>query len=389
MGVVILLDFLYAEINVVTIVLLLLFLNNMNRKKNKNIPLDQYIYSICIVVNIFICIFDTGMWIFNGDQLALSRTMNYFMTVLYYISNPLICLLWLIYTDFKIYESKKSLLRRIRFYVIPCVISMVFSLASLFTGWLFIIDKNNNYTRGPYFGVMAICALVYLLLSCGISVHDILKNGWQENKSVNIHLVMFPIGMIVVTLIQIRFFGISIIWVCSMLAFASIYINIQNREISTDHLTGLYNRRRLDEHLQRKRNMQKNEYKLFAIMLDLDEFKSINDKYGHAIGDKALVKMAELLRQACKDSDDFIARMGGDEFLIVGERTETEEIKRLMEEISLSATAYNKQCKSDWFILPSMGYSVFQKDDTIDSFLANVDQEMYKNKQERKLLRSK
>lgn len=124
-----------------------------------------------------------------------------------------------------------------------------------------------------------------------------------------------------------------------MLAFASIYINIQNGEISTDYLTGLYNRRRLDEHLQRRLRMRRKEQKLFVIMMDMDKFKDINDKYGHAVGDEALVKMAELLRGICKESDDFIARMG---------------------------------------------YSIFNKGETIDSFLVRADQEMYRNKQERK-----
>ena len=58
-------------------------------------------------------------------------------------------------------------------------------------------------------------------------------------------------------MLQIIFYGVSIIWVCSMIAFACIYINIQNAEISTDHLTGLYNRRRLDEHFQRKLKLRR------------------------------------------------------------------------------------------------------------------------------------
>ena len=125
----------------------------------------------------------------------------------------------------------------------------------------------------------------------------------------------------------------------------------------------------------------------FAIMLDLDDFKNINDKYGHAAGDRALVGVADLLRQACRDSDDFIARMSGDEFLIVGERASTQEIVQLIEEIASSAKSYNEKCQSQCFILPSMGYAVLKKGDTIDSFLAAADQAMYKNKQEHRVER--
>lgn len=82
-------DFLYAEINVIGVVLLLLFLNNMNRSSHKKIPVDQYIFNACMIMNTLIFLFDTGMWMVNGNHLAISRTVNYVVTMLYYVSNPL------------------------------------------------------------------------------------------------------------------------------------------------------------------------------------------------------------------------------------------------------------------------------------------------------------
>ena len=130
--------------------------------------------------------------------------------------------------------------------------------------------------------------------------------------------------------------------------------------------------------------MRKREHHLFAMILDLDNFKSINDRYGHAVGDDALVKMAELLQKSCQDSDDFVARLGGDEFIIIGERKNSEEIRRLSHEISREADVYNEQNLEEYELLPSIGYSIFSKEDTIDSLLAAADQAMYRNKQERK-----
>lgn len=377
---------LYAEINVIGIVLLLLFLGNMNKNSHKNITMDQLIFNLCLISNLFIFIFDMGMWLLNGLAGTGFLVFNYLTTVLYYISNPFICFLWLLYSDFKINESREGLLRRIRFYVIPFVINAILSIVSIFTGWLFMIDDKNNYSRGPYFFIMAIASLFYLTYAIFISLRDIRKNGWEENKNVNSYLVIFPILIVLVSLIQIRFFGLSIIWVTAMLAFASMYINIQNGEISTDHLTGLSNRRRLEEYLQRRIKRQGKEHQLlFTIMMDLDDFKTINDKFGHAAGDDALVNMSEILQKVCKNGDDFIGRMGGDEFIIVGERLEIEEVKQIMEEISIRVNWYNKRTVEGYYIKPSMGFSVFQKEDSIDSFLANADQEMYRNKQKRKV----
>lgn len=378
-------NFLYAEINVVGIVLLLLFLNNMNRSGSKAVPFDQYIFNGCLVMNILIFLFDTGMWLVDGKETSVFMYINYGVTMLYYISNPLICFMWLMYTDYKIFESKTGLLKRARIYIIPCIINGLLSIATLYTGWLFVIDGNNHYMRGALFPVMAVIALLYLLIAFGMSVRDVIKNGWEINKNVNIHLVIFPIGIITASIIQIMFFGVSIIWVCALLAFASIYINIQNGEISMDHLTGIYNRRRLDEHLQRRLKMRKKNHHLFAVILDLDNFKSINDQYGHAVGDDALIRMAALLRKVCEGSDDFIARLGGDEFIVVGERREAQEIQQLVLRISSEAEAFNQQKLADYQLLPSIGYAVFQDDGTIDLLLAEADTEMYRNKQERKI----
>ena len=78
---------------------------------------------------------------------------------------------------------------------------------------------------------MAVAALFYLALSLVLSLTDIITNGWEGNKNVFIHLFLFPVLIIVASIIQIMFYGISIIWVSAMVAFASIYINIQNNEL--------------------------------------------------------------------------------------------------------------------------------------------------------------
>lgn len=80
---------------------------------------------------------------------------------------------------------------------------------------------------------------------------------------------------------------------------------------NTDYLTGASNRRNLFSHL----NMIKHNPKLTFITVDLDNFKKVNDTYGHYEGDKALVETVKLTQNFFKD--DFVARLGGDEFLIV------------------------------------------------------------------------
>jgi len=84
-----------------------------------------------------------------------------------------------------------------------------------------------------------------------------------------------------------------------------------------DGLTGLANRRYCIEHLEREIDRLKEEQTLIVLLfIDLDKFKSINDTYGHRIGDQALRKAANQLKALCRQGD-FLARYGGDEFILI------------------------------------------------------------------------
>ena len=84
----------------------------------------------------------------------------------------------------------------------------------------------------------------------------------------------------------------------------------------TDPLTGLFNRRILAENLARQIEEEDHERTFTVALLDLDAFKPVNDRFGHAVGDQLLVEVARRLRQTC-GKNGIVARMGGDEFAIL------------------------------------------------------------------------
>ncbi len=107
---------------------------------------------------------------------------------------------------------------------------------------------------------------------------------------------------------------------------------------NTDFLTGLNNRRRLFDYLGALEKVQK----LYFVTIDLDNFKKVNDNYGHHVGDEALVATAQAMRRTFPI--DFIARLGGDEFLVVVSRnvsvSEVETAtQRLLDELKQAYTA--------------------------------------------------
>ena len=93
----------------------------------------------------------------------------------------------------------------------------------------------------------------------------------------------------------------------------------------TDPLTGLYNRRYVEPHLSRMAEQARVSQREFAVMmLDIDHFKSINDRYGHAAGDKVLINIANRLRENLR-AIDLVARIGGEEFMVAMPNTNNEQ----------------------------------------------------------------
>lgn len=95
-------------------------------------------------------------------------------------------------------------------------------------------------------------------------------------------------------------------------------------------MTSLYNRRKLNEVLVREIEIcKRSKIPIGVILIDIDLFKSINDNYGHAMEDKILIGLADLLKTLLRDSD-FVARWGGEEFMVICVDINIDGLKRFV-----------------------------------------------------------
>ena len=146
----------------------------------------------------------------------------------------------------------------------------------------------------------------------------------------------------------------------------------------TDRLTGLYNRLKLDEVLMYEIVKTKRYHTaLSLIIIDVDHFKSVNDTYGHQVGDTVLKEVANILRTVSRGSD-VVGRWGGEEFLIIlpntnlaGALVAAEKIRTAIEEHSFSVAGKKTA---------SLGVSEFLVEETEDAFIERADQALYRAK---------
>lgn len=378
-------QFMYLEVNVICGVILLVMLHNLKEKKLSRRNLDQFIFQGLVASNILIILFDSGMWLLNGATFYLSREMHLFVVCSYYILNPLICWIWLIYTDYKINRSRKYLLKRLPQYSIPFFVNVVLALLSIKTDWLYSVSENNMYTRGPLFVLMALCGLCYLAYAMYLTLKELKRRDWEGYRQEFYYFIIFPVTMIIVSAFQIFFYGLSIIWAATTLLLTIIFVNVQKNEISTDYLTGLNNRRTMDNLLSLKINKHRKDSRLFLALIDVDDFKMINDTFGHNVGDLALIQIASILKHVCKDPDDLIVRLGGDEFLIAGERDSIYEIEYLRNDLMHRIERYNNRDDCRFHLSLSVGFALLGGSNKSAQDLINeADQRMYANKQTKK-----
>ena len=150
-----------------------------------------------------------------------------------------------------------------------------------------------------------------------------------------------------------------------------------------DALTGLPNRALFYDRLEHGLEQAKRHgWNLAVMFIDLDKFKQINDEYGHDIGDKVLLTIAERLKQNTR-SDDTICRLGGDEFLYLlmeakNEREVTKIIKKLIKVLELPCDDIGRNL----VVKLSIGISIFPKNaDNSEGLIKSADAAMYAAKQ--------
>jgi diguanylate cyclase (GGDEF)-like protein len=147
-----------------------------------------------------------------------------------------------------------------------------------------------------------------------------------------------------------------------------------------DALTKIFNRRALDSYLKNICNKKELKHELHLLMLDIDDFKQINDKYGHVAGDKILIFVANILRKTLRDGDK-VFRYGGEEFVVVLNRidvTVCQEIaSRILKLVSANQLFYKGH---PLHVTLSIGATLYYPGDTPETLIDRADKALYKSK---------
>lgn len=250
-------------------------------------------------------------------------------------------------------------------------------LSTAFTGQIFYYDAARVYHRGPLFPSLMAIPLVMIMM---IEVFLISQKNRVEPLYYK-SLVLFLVGPLIGCIFQCLIYGLPFALLGITFAGLILFTNIQNRNMDRDYLTGIFNRKRLDHYIQKKINAATADRTFSAILIDIDNFKYINDRFGHIEGDKALIQTAYILRDSFEFTD-FVARYGGDEFCIVLDTDDPRVVMNAINNINDNLFKFNQEQHKVYQLEFSIGHEIYHRSmgDKAELFLKIIDQRMYEHK---------
>lgn len=254
---------------------------------------------------------------------------------------------------------------------IPIGINTILQIASLFTGIIFYIDAENLYYRGPGYPVYVILfslAFVFLIIHCSK-----FSQRYQHQNLPFLSMIMVLVTIAVAMPLIVS--DLRLDWSCVSIAAVMFYIYYDQLVQQVDDLTALLNRRSYDcqiEHFHEKATI---------LFFDVDNFKEINDSYGHHFGDQCLILVGKEIKQVFEKYGHCF-RFGGDEFCAI--------LTRNLENTEELISRYLHRTEKLRLVEPrlprvSVGYAIFEPTkEPISEAINRADQMMYQLKNDRR-----
>ncbi len=341
---------------------------------------QQLLFSMLGYTSATYVLFDMIWTLSDGVGGTLGLAANWISNAVSFSLFAIACLIWFIYSE-TVQGSRLLTARyRVAFVTLPTVLVVVLAFTSYWTHALFYIDAQGVYRRGALYMIQPVVSYCYVIYT---SLHAFIQARKVESlqkKAIYRTLAFFAVPALVGGTFQVLF-SVPGLCVGIMISMLLLYIVYQEQLISTDPLTGLNNRNRFETYMLSLFSGADQADDVYLLMMDADGFKQINDRYGHVEGDHALQVVSKALKDVCSMSGGFIARYGGDEFVVLQKAALEQDIMDLCSAINDELA----RAEVPYALRMSIGYArVGDSVDTWQDLLRAADAELCRVKAEKK-----
>ena len=331
---------------------------------------QQLLFSMLGYTSAAYIFFDMIWTLSDGVSTPVGITANWISNAVSFSLFAIACLIWFFYSE---------TMQGSRLLTTPYMV-VVLAFTSYWTHAMFYIDAQGVYRRGALYMIQPIVSYCYVIYTSLHAFIQAQKVETLQKKAIYRTLAFFAVPALVGGTFQILF-SVPGLCVGITLSILLLYIIYQEQLISTDPLTGLNNRNRFETYMLSLFSNVDQAEDVYLLMMDADGFKQINDRYGHVDGDHALQVISAALKEVCSASGGFIARYGGDEFVVLQKAVAVQDI------IDLCSAIDDELARAEvpYALRMSIGYArVGDSVDTWQDLLRAADAELYRVKAEKK-----
>ena len=371
-------SFYYIEANIVCVIVfgIILFHNHFNiDRQEKQIKFDH-----ALLAFIFYFLADS-VWAGIVDG-VFPRSLFNIIVFLLYVGMAAITYFWLEYV--MAYEQAPHRNRPInRFAVIfPFIVSTILLVLNFIMAPGKLISDTLE-TQPLFLVYLSAVPDIYMIAILFYTIRRARREENPAERRKHLFIGAFPLIVSVFGLLgeMINPYAPTFCFTCLILMLV-LYIRSLDLRISQDPLTQLNNRGQLEKYCAQRANLYIEGRETVVVMMDIDKFKSINDTYGHAEGDRALQIVAGALKTVINSHSmpSFLCRYGGDEFILIVHPADVGEMDQLIQEIR---TEIQKE-KCAYPLSISAGYEMLRGDaDTIQACIERADRKLYEEKARR------
>ena len=373
---------LYAEIYLICIVIVWLCLYWVTRRSSGSAS-EQWLH--IMLVGFAVSFASNFLFtLFNGFKLipGLVLPLSYIFKTIYNIALCFGVYAWCGYADTEC-RGKLFITRKMRLLTgLPLLGMIALIVYNIWSHGLFAIDEAGGYQRG---GLFQLEMALLVAFTAAFSVKLILRRKNETDPIKRGHMLLvasFPLCLLIAWALSAIGESVPVICVAITIELLCLFMGTSTQQISMDKLTQVNNRQNLLGFLDYK--LYNHDEKVFLLMMDLDYFKTINDTYGHLEGDDALIRAAKALKIACGDFKrrPYIARYGGDEFIVVIESTKA-EAEALIANIREALEQLNQQAQRPYTLKFSIGVGEYHSGMNANDLIEAADHALYEIKRAR------
>ena len=351
-------------------IFLLMMLMYASRTKFQTHRPEDRLYSFMLIGVMLGCFMEAFSYYLDGKLFFGSRVLNYIANTYLFTLNILLPFSVLVYVDLGLYDDISRIWKNYKPQIIIGAVMLTITFLSCFFPIAYSISEQNVYERRPIGYLYYFVILYYLVSGIVLTKRYEKENGAKAFFNVNVFLIPILVG----AGLQFLFYGLSLAWLSSAIGLVGLFMMQQNELAYIDSLVDTYNRQYLN-HIFSAWTSRGNTF--VGAMLDIDHFKSINDRFGHSEGDRALKKTAEILKRSRLDHE-WIFRFAGDEFVVLKLSSSPDGLDAYMDAVSKNVDEYNR-ADHPYRLALSYGTAFFDSGD-LDTFMKQMDARMYEMK---------